>query len=824
MRHTLLVLLRRSDCAEKVSGTGTGTDTVYVSRTRVCLSVFLQSSHTLRPPSQWPKPLDTRQMNFRHQPHHPQVSKALPHLFFKRTGLFLSDLGTSKLSCLYSALLHFEISFFYLTEVDPEPEWEYKRLKAKVWDDADNIFKYLISWKPSIKCERGQYFGASETLLKKCWGRFLLFPLLRGKLQALRDQNKHKKAWCSIQFTALLISSQDDSWELPSAISEEDRREFNKTWEKNKGQPIDADEGNRCANCDSPLTSLDLKLKRGNDIFRDGKGCIECINHFIRTGTLRETLPTVPKPPARADSLASLDEDWLSKKHITAGISFKPRPPPKWSPSPMEVHEEPQSRSPVKKRRRKIAIVASDDDDEDDKDPVNPVSSSDSDLPLKRALKRHRNESEPDIKVAAQSPAKKPKRRDVEGPILPKQREEERKPGKAKKSTTKPQPEKTITDRKGPRKSPPVAASSSASHTNDWNGIFSETESDEPRPKAKKAHRDKDARSSSDLRAPQIASSSVKKNEPSSEPKDGRKVDRIVRRLSDRPPVSAPSAARASDEEAIRKPERKSSISRASDDEPARKAKTHAPSTLRASDDDEASKAKTKLRSVLRASDDEALPKAKAKLRASDDEVSRKPKSKPVANGTSKAPSSARAKQGSASSAGQNENGEQALAPGLPPPTSPRSKPEESAPLRIGNLRQSPAPQISPQALPRSPRRENVVEMDVSDSIENVGQHSNSIFAVGTQDECDAANYDWNVPWLDDLTASMQNMQAVIQAKRGQRAAAVCAAAAPPPPPPETGSGKRSRTGTPVSEVRFAQPFIFTPNGPCKCAESFHLP
>ncbi|KAJ3139211.1 hypothetical protein HDU90_000575 [Geranomyces variabilis] len=635
-------------------------------------------------------------------------------------------------------------------EVDPEPEWEYKRLKAKVWDDADNIFKYLISWKPSIKCERGQYFGASETLLKK---------------------------------------------------SEEDRREFNKTWEKNKGQPIDADEGNRCANCDSPLTSLDLKLKRGNDIFRDGKGCIECINHFIRTGTLRETLPTVPKPPARADSLASLDEDWLSKKHITAGISFKPRPPPKWSPSPMEVHEEPQSRSPVKKRRRKIAIVASDDDDEDDKDPVNPVSSSDSDLPLKRALKRHRNESEPDIKVAAQSPAKKPKRRDVEGPILPKQREEERKPGKAKKSTTKPQPEKTITDRKGPRKSPPVAASSSASHTNDWNGIFSETESDEPRPKAKKAHRDKDARSSSDLRAPQIASSSVKKNEPSSEPKDGRKVDRIVRRLSDRPPVSAPSAARASDEEAIRKPERKSSISRASDDEPARKAKTHAPSTLRASDDDEASKAKTKLRSVLRASDDEALPKAKAKLRASDDEVSRKPKSKPVANGTSKAPSSARAKQGSASSAGQNENGEQALAPGLPPPTSPRSKPEESAPLRIGNLRQSPAPQISPQALPRSPRRENVVEMDVSDSIENVGQHSNSIFAVGTQDECDAANYDWNVPWLDDLTASMQNMQAVIQAKRGQRAAAVCAAAAPPPPPPETGSGKRSRTGTPVSEV-----------------------
>ncbi|KAJ3173170.1 hypothetical protein HDU88_004631 [Geranomyces variabilis] len=624
-------------------------------------------------------------------------------------------------------------------EVDSEPEWEYKRLKAKVWDDADNIFKYLISWKPSIKREHGQYF--------------------------------------------------DDSWELPSAISEEDRREFNKTWEKNKGQAIDADEGNRCANCDSPLTSLDLKLKRGNDIFRDGKGCVECINHFIRTGTLRETLPTVPKPPppARADSLPSLDEDWLSNKHITAGISFKPRPPPKRSPSPMELHEAPQSPLPVKKRRRKIAMVAS-DDDEDDKDPVNPVSSSDSDLPLKRALKRHRTDSESDPKAAAQSLP------------IPKQREEERKPGKAKKSTTKPQPEKTITDRKWPRKSSPVAASSSASHTNDWDGIFSEIESDEPRPKAKKAHRDKDAQPSSDLQVPEIASSSVSKNEPSSEPTEGRKGDRNVRRLSDRPPVSAPSAARASDDEATRKPEKESSISRASDDEPARKAKTNAPSTLRANDD-EASKAKTKLSSVLRASDDEALPKVKTKLRASDDEVSRKPKSKSVANGTSKAPSSAKAKQGSVSS-GHNEKEEQALAPGLKPPTSPRSKPEESASLLKGNLRQSPAPQISPQVLPLPPRRENVVEMDVSDSIENVCQHINPIFAVGKQDEGNAADYDWNVPWLDDLTASMQNMQAVIQAKRGQRAAAVHAISAPPPPPEtETGSSKRSRAGTPVSEV-----------------------
>ncbi|KAJ3154358.1 hypothetical protein HDU89_008426 [Geranomyces variabilis] len=659
-------------------------------------------------------------------------------------------------------------------EVDPEPEWEYKRLKAKVWDDADNIFKYLISWKPSIKRERGQYFGASETLLK-------VRKILQRVLFGLKLKN------------GMLLCN--DSWELPSAISEEDRREFNKTWDKNKGQAIDADEGNRCANCDLPLTSLDLKLKRGSDIFRDGKGCVECINHFIRTGTLRETLPTVPKPPARADSLPSLDEDWLSKKHITAGISFKPRPPPKRSPSPMDVHEEPQSPSPVKKRRRKIAIVAS-DDDEDDKDPVNPVSSSDSDLPLKRVLKRHRNESELDIKVAAQSPAKKPKRRDVEDPI-PKHREEERKPGKAKKSTTKPQPEKTITDRKWPRKSPPVGASSSASHTDNLNGIFSETESDEPRPKAKKAHRDKDAQSSSDLRVPQIASSSVKNNEPSSEPKDGRKGDRNVRRLSDRPPVSTPSAARASDDEVTRKPGKESSISRASDDEPARKANTRAPSTLRASDD-EASKAKTKLPSVLRASDDEAWPRAKTKLRGSDDEVSRKPKSKPVANGTSKAPSSAKAKQGSASS-GQNEKGEQSLAPGLKRPTSPRSKPEELAPLRIGNLRQSPAPQISRQVLPLSPRRENVVEMDVSDSIENVCQHINPIFAVGTQNECDAADYDWNVPWLDDLTASMQNMQAVIQAKRGQRAAAVCAATAPPPPPPPPETG--SRTVTPVSEV-----------------------
>ncbi|KAJ3175630.1 hypothetical protein HDU87_006128, partial [Geranomyces variabilis] len=584
--------------------------------------------------------------------------------------------------------------------------------------------------------------------------------------------------------------------------SEEDRREFNKSWEKSKGRAFEADEGNRCANCDTPLTSLDLKLKRGSDIFRDGKGCAACINHFINTGTLRETPEAVPKPPPQADSLSRVAnqnnddarDDWLSKKNITAGLSFKSRAPHKRSPSPVDVLKGQRSSSPAKKRRRKRTIVASDDDDEGgDGNPTKSVSSSDSDVPLQRALKRHRNESEPGTRAAAKSNLKKHKSLDVEKPIS-NQLEEEREPGKGQKSISKPQPDNTTTDRKRPHKSPPVAASSSASRTDDWNGFFSEPEPDEAPPKAKKVHRDKDAKTS------ETASSSLNKNEPSSKFKEGRKADRNIRRLSDRPPVSAPSGERASDDEALRKPQRKASLSRASGDVAFRKA----------SDDEASREAKAKVSSISRANDDEAARKTKTKARASDDEVSRKATIKPVPNGTSKALSITNAKRSSVPS-GQTGQEEQASAPGGNPPASPRSTPKQSATLLTENLRQSPAPQVTPQRLPVSPESQArappladyVVEMDVSDSIENLCQHINSIFATKSQDEGDAASYDWNVPWLDDLTVSTENMRAVMRGKRGQRTVAVPAvpaAAASPAPPSVTGENKRNRSATPVTE------------------------
>ncbi|KAI8910673.1 hypothetical protein DFJ77DRAFT_521172 [Powellomyces hirtus] len=244
--------------------------------------------------------------------------------------------------------------------VEAPEEWEFKRLKAKRYNDSRGQWEYRVVWAPTYIRENGVIVGTHP--------------------------------W-------------NDTWEPAANIPEEARNEFNTLEEVFNPNNSNLDDSEaidllHCFNCEKKLNSIDLRGDRGT-LIRDGNLCTTCRTYFIR----KKTLPAVDKDQfrnkhheihgrradmerrqqrRREEERAPMQErkppklfDYDVDRKILSGLSFKAT-----AKATRESSNTMESGTPdsANGRKRRNPIVISESEDE----------SEDSDTPLRKPRKRLR--------------------------------------------------------------------------------------------------------------------------------------------------------------------------------------------------------------------------------------------------------------------------------------------------------------------------------------------------------------------------------------------------------------------------------------------------